>query len=274
MSNIISAIILGVVQGLGEFLPISSSGHLILIRAALKIEDQGLAFDVALHFGTLLAVLWYFRRQGTLFLQDLGKQLLNANKAPRGKNLRLLVCIALATVPGAAAGFFLEDWAEHIFRYPKSVAMMLAVYALFLAVADRYNRRRKSGTQSIGDITYGKSILIGIAQALAIIPGTSRSGATITAGLFLGLSRKDAAVFSFMLSIPIIFGAFLSSARHIFAVENIDVPMLFGGITSSAIVGFLSIKYMLQYLTNHNYDLFVWYRIVLAMVIFILNLKF
>lgn len=232
-----------------------------------------MAFDVALHFGTLIAVVWFFRKKGWLFLKNLTRELLSG-KITGGENMRLLICLAVATVPGAFAGFFFEDWAEHVFRSPLSVAAMLLIYALLLAAADRFGRKRKSAVTSLKDISYTKAALIGAAQALAIVPGTSRSGVTITAGLLLGYGRKNAAVFSFMLSVPIILGAFLASSRHLFFVEHFDLPMLAAGIISSSVVGFLSIKYMLQYLTNHNYDVFVWYRVILAIVILILNFKF
>ena len=266
-----SSLILGVIQGLGEFLPISSSGHLILVRSFLNINDQGLGFDVALHFGTLVAVTAFFRKGAVSFAKGAWQEI-------RGKQKPLYVrraaIVILATIPGAAAGFFLERQVESVFRDSKSVALMLGAYAVLLFAADRFSQRKKlpaefNNTDLWVVLTPVKAFLIGVSQALAVIPGTSRSGSTITAGLFLGLDRRQAATFSFLLSLPIIAGAFVAELPQLITVSETNLVSLLLGMASSAIVGFLSIKYMLQYLTNHRYDVFVWYRIILAALIII-----
>lgn len=250
-------------------MPISSSGHLILVRSFLNLDDQGLGFDVALHFGTLIAVVAFFRKGAADFAKGAWQEI-------RGKRkpfyMRRAAIVALATIPGAAAGFFLEQQVENFFRNPKLVASMLAVYAVLLFAADRFSQRKKNHAEvdsaNLWDIlTPVKAFLIGVSQALAVIPGTSRSGSTITAGLFLGLDRRQAATFSFLLSLPIIAGAFAAELPQLLAVAGGNLTSIFLGMASSAMVGFLSIKYMLQYLTNHRYDVFVWYRIVLAALI-------
>ena len=214
--EIIQSVILGVIQGLAEFLPISSSGHLILIPRIFSWQDQGLAFDVALHWGTLIAVLLYFWKDWkkiineSYLLKSIKRKILSIkqNSDDKFRNTQylkkdLLFIIIIATIPGVAAGLLLNNYAETIFRNPVIIAISLFVGALLLFYSDKIGAK-KTG---LANLTLKMGIVIGLFQALAIIPGVSRSGITITIALFLGLRRTDAARFSFLLSTPIILGA-------------------------------------------------------------------
>jgi undecaprenyl-diphosphatase len=249
--TVLQAFVLGLAQGLGEFLPISSSAHLILIPWALRWPDPGLAFDVALHVGTLLAVVAYFWRDWLTLLAH-G---MHGISTPQG---RLFWFLAAASVPGGLAGVALEHKAETTFRNPLIIGVMLIVMGLVLYLADRYGAKRVKGEQ----VTFGQSLAIGISQALAIIPGVSRSGITMATGLSLGLTREGAARFSFLLSTPIILGAGLLKLRHL-APQAIDPPFLVG-IGTSAVVGFLVIGLLLRWLKKSGFLPFVWYRLLLG----------
>lgn len=250
--TVIQAFILGVVQGLGEFLPISSSAHLILIPWLFKIPDPGLTFDVALHIGTLLAVVAFFWKDWlTLIRHGLSR----GAKSPEGRMFWFLV---LASFPGAIIGALLEQQAETTFRNPLIIGVMLFVMGLLLYLADHYGAKH----QQSESLSLGQSLIIGISQALAIIPGVSRSGITIASGLFLGLTREDAARFSFLLSTPIIAGAGILKLRHLTSAA-ITTPFLVGVITS-ALVGFLVIGGLLRWLRRKSFLPFVWYRVFLA----------
>lgn len=262
IKEIIQSIVLGLAQGLGEFLPISSSGHLVIIPWLFNFSDPGLAFDVALHAGTLIAVLAYFWRDiieivGLVFVEEKirnGAEQINYKK-------NTLWLIALATIPGVLAGYFLEDQAETIFRHPLLVAITLVIAGWILYLADKYMQHRKD----IGVMSWKDSLVIGLSQAVAIIPGVSRSGATITAGLFMGLDRKSAARFSFLLSVPIIFGATFFKLPYLLK-EGMNLPMIVGVIIS-AISGYLAIKYLIKFIERTSYKIFFWYRLALALLI-------
>ncbi|MFC1756508.1 undecaprenyl-diphosphatase UppP [Patescibacteria group bacterium] len=254
MLEIFQSIVLGIVQGLGEFLPVSSTAHLILVPYFTGWEDPGLAFDVALHAGTLVAVLAYFWRD---WMEILGL----SQEKTGNYNSKIVWLIVIATIPGALAGYFLEKQAETIFRSPLVIAFTLSFVGLLLYLADKYIRHRKN----INEISLVDTIIIGLTQAVAIIPGVSRSGVTITAGLALGLNRVSAARFSFLLSTPIIFGAMLNQLPNLMR-EGIDIQIIIG-ITVSAISGYLAIKYLLKLIEKVSYRIFFWYRLVLAILI-------
>src|SRR5271168_1280625 len=205
MFSVLQAIVLGIVQGLTEFLPVSSSAHLILVPWLLRWQDPGLAFDVALHLGTLLALLAYYWREWL----DMGMSLADGRPLPR----RLLFLLIVASVPGAIIGVLLEKQAETIFRdHYAVIGATLAIMGLVLWAADRIG----SKVRKIEDISLLDAVLIGLSQALAIIPGVSRSGATITTARLLGIDRADAANFSFLMATPIIAGAGLHEAHKAF----------------------------------------------------------
>ncbi len=254
------AVVFGVVQGLGEFLPISSSAHLILLPWLLGWQDPGLAFDVALHLGTLIALAIHFWRD----LLRLARALLLSiveRKVRGDPERRLAWGIAIASVPGAAAGFLLESYAETAFRAPALIAWTLMVMGVILFTADRFC----PGRRRLHELTLADAFLIGVGQALAIVPGVSRSGATITAARALGASRETAARFSFLLSAPIVFGAGLLKAPDMLA-GRLDAPLL-AGVFASAGVGYLAIRYLLIYVQTRDYGVFVYYRLAVGLAI-------
>ncbi|NOQ67921.1 UDP-diphosphatase [Patescibacteria group bacterium] len=284
--EIIQSIILGIIQGIAEFLPISSSGHLVLIPHIFSWRDQGLAFDVALHWGTLIAVVVYFRKDWTRILKEsclLSKLIsikylvlsIKQNSQPNTSSLPrqataswteklksdLLFIIIIATIPGVIAGSLLNSYAETVFRDPLIIAGTLFFGALLLFYADKTGVKKSD----LKNLTLKMGILIGLFQALAIIPGVSRSGITITIALILGMQRTSAARFSFLLSTPIILGAGIMEFPNL--LDNGSNINILVGVLVSAISGYLAIKYMLKYLENRSYNIFVGYRIVLAVAI-------
>ncbi|MCX6763422.1 MAG: undecaprenyl-diphosphatase UppP [Candidatus Moranbacteria bacterium] len=262
LEQVIQPLILGIVQGLGEFLPVSSTAHLILAPYFFHWEDPGLAFDVALHLGTLIALLAFFWRDWLCIFELAFKNKVQSSRfkvQSYGNNILWL--IVAATIPGILAGYFLENSAERSFRSPILVALMLAVFGLFLYLTDKYSR----GQKNLGQVSWRSAIFIGIAQAIAIIPGVSRSGITITGGLLAGLDRVSAARFSFLLSTPIIFGAVIFKITDLFE-SGMDKNILIG-ILAAAISGYLAIKYLLKFIERVKYGIFFWYRLALAIVI-------
>ena len=270
------AIALGILQGLGEFLPISSSGHLIVVPWLMSWPDSGLAFDVALHLGTLAAVAYAFWRDWVrligAFLRGIvsGQPLADADS-------RLLLYLALASVPGAAAGLLLEKWAETVFRSAGLVALMMAFLGVILWLADRRAGRaarpRRPGPRGRPrppeperPVSLGEALLIGLAQALAIVPGTSRSGATISMALFLGHRREAAARFSFLLALPITFGAALVKVPELLH-HSAEVGPVVAGMLAAAISGFLAIRLLLAYVRTRDYTPFVVYRFCVAALV-------
>jgi len=259
MSTILEAIILGIVQGLTEFLPISSSGHLILAEWATGWKGElinSLTFDVALHVGTLTAVLWYFWRDWL----HLGKAAVKAlqGKAPQYE-ARLVWYIALATIPAVIVGMTLEHTVETIFRNPLLVAAALVAGSAVMWFSDRYS----SHERFLGTMTLGHALFVGVAQALALVPGISRSGITISAALGAGYRREDAARFSFLLSTPVIAGAAVLKLRHLTFQGHAAWGCILGTL-GSAVVGYLAIRFLIRYLARHSLNIFVWYRLALA----------
>jgi undecaprenyl-diphosphatase len=260
--ELLQAFILGMVQGLGEFLPISSSGHLIIVHWLFGTEKGSLGFDLALHWGTLLAVVVYFRNDIVLIIRGFWHSLFKSSRDMQNNIYQKLSwLIIVASIPGAIVGKVLEEKAEDTFRNPLLVAINLAVFGIVLLVVDTLGKKQKN----LDRITWKDSLVVGFSQALAIIPGVSRSGATMAGGLGLGFKRADAARFSFLMSIPIIFGAGLLKAGDF--TKGTSVPEVVVGFLSAAIFGFLSIKFLLQYLARHDFKVFVWYRLVAAAII-------
>jgi undecaprenyl-diphosphatase len=255
------AIALGTLQGLGEFLPISSSGHLIVVPWLLGWPDHGLAFDVALHLGTLSAVVYAFADDWARLLKGalVGVRQGRPFAVPEG---RLLGLLALASIPGALAGLLLDEWAESVFRSPALVAGTLAVMGLVLLAADA---RATGARGEAATISTRHALLIGLAQAAAIVPGVSRSGATISMGLLLGYRREEAARFSFLLATPITFGAALFKADDLAGAARPD--LLLAGMLSAALFGILSIRVLLAYVRTRDYRPFVYYRLALAALV-------
>jgi undecaprenyl-diphosphatase len=257
----LQAAILGLVQGLGEFLPISSSAHLVLIPWLFKWNDPGLTFDIALHIGTLIAVAIYFWKD---WLKLITKGLTDV-RSTEGKLFWYLVA---ATIPGAVVGFLLEKKAETIFREPILIATMLILLGVLLYWADRRGVKHIE----MNRITFRTSLFIGLSQALAIIPGVSRSGITMTMGLLMGLTREGAARFSFLLAAPIIFGAALVKLPFLISNPSILTINFIIGILVSFVIGILSIGFLLRYVQTKNFLPFAWYRFILGSLVIVIVL--
>lgn len=271
--SLLQAVVLAVVQGLTEFLPISSTAHLILVPWLFGWPDPGLTYDVALHAGTLLAVLAYFARTWMEMLLALLRRTpspVAANHASvpptEAADGRLLWFIVLATLPGALAGYFLESHAETLFRRPALIGVMLIGVAWLMWVADR----RPGLTRTTASLSLTDALTVGLAQAVAVVPGTSRAGITIAAGLFRNLRRESAARFSFMLATPIIAGATLKKGLEIghsglpAGVTGFDFAV---GFVVSAVVGYAAIAFLLRYLRLRTLKIFVAYRLALGGII-------
>lgn len=257
----LQAIILGVIQGITEFIPVSSSGHLVILHEWLGVTDNGLTFDVALHLGTLLALLFYFY-----------KDLVRLMRAVLGRTpeARLAWLLLLATVPAAVGGFLLQGLAESTFRSVPLAAANLIIVALFMLLAEhQYARQIFEPKTTLGHVSKRQALGVGLAQVLAIIPGVSRSGATITAGLFLGIDRMAATRFSFLLGIPIMLGAIIkvlaSDAGLSFIANQGDIFIT--GVITALLSGLLAIRFMLAYLAKHTLKIFAYYRIALGIII-------
>ena len=254
-------IVLAVVQGLTEFLPISSSGHLVLVPSIFGWTDQGLAFDVAVHFGSLIAVCVFFRFDIAGVIRGAGDSLTGNH---RSDGARMAKCLGLGTIPAAVAGLLFAGWIAANLRDPAVVVVTLAGYGILMGLADRY----APAERNITDIRIRDAIIIGFAQALALIPGTSRSGVTITAGRLLGVARQDAARFSFLLSAPIIL---LASIYEGVKLITGDVPVpwdnLFLAVLISAVVAYISIEFFMRVVNVIGLLPFTIYRLLLASVI-------
>jgi undecaprenyl-diphosphatase len=265
---IFHAIVLGLVQGLTEFLPISSSGHLLIVPWLLDWNDFDeesvkKTFDVALHLGTFVAVLGYFWRDVTVYVRDGTKLLFTRGRTttPEG---RLAWMLLLATVPAAAVGAVFEGTIDERLGTPGIIAVSLIVFGVLLGWADRSTGERKLEGFGPRD-----ALITGAAQTLALNPGTSRSGITVTAGRFLGFDRDAAVRISFLMSLPVIAGAVLfktCGAIKDGIPEDLIVPMIVG-IVTSGIAGWLAVWGTLRLVRNHSLMLFVWYRIILGVVI-------
>ena len=262
--TIFEAIVLGIVQGLAEFLPISSSGHLILVPWLLGWENHGLTFDLALHLGTSAALLGYFWRDWLALARAVLAGLRSAT-ARQSHEWRLAWMIVVGCLPAAFVGVLFEDKIEELLRDPLQVAVLLIVFGLVMLAADRIGRRSR-GLQSI---TWLDVLVIGCAQVLALAPGVSRSGITMTAGLFRGLDRPAAARFSFLLSAPITVAAALYKLRGFAQTPpaGSELVAFAAGVVTAAIVGALAIGFLLRYLQRRPVDLFVWYRIFVGIFV-------
>lgn len=255
--SIFDAVLLGLVQALGEFLPISSSAHLVLLPYFRGQIYQGLAFDVMLHAATLLAVLIYFANDWAVLIKK-------GLSHPKSQEGRMLWYLAAATIPAGVAGIFLNHWAEDTFRNPLMIAGCLVIFACLLWIADKQTGAKR-GDPDIFTVPFTTIFLVGCAQALAIMPGVSRSGVTITAALFLGMSRQASARLSFLLSTPIIAGAALLEVTKLSATD-FNAP-LFWGFASSFLGGLLVIGGLMRYIKAHSFDVFVYYRWLLGAAI-------
>jgi undecaprenyl-diphosphatase len=261
--TLFQALVVGIVQGLTEFLPISSSGHLFLTPWLFGWGDHGLAFDVSLHLGTLVAVLWYFNHEWKILAAS-GWGIVRTRRVETPEQRRVIFLI-LATIPGALGGLLLEDYAETVFRSPTLIASNLALFGILLWLVDRYATRART----LDVMRHRDALLVGLAQVLALVPGVSRSGSTITASRALGLTREAAAVFSFLMLAPITLGAVVLKMPE--AVRQADDMLpLITGIVAAAVSGWLAIAVLLRIVARRSYGVFAAYRVALAMVIFAL----
>jgi undecaprenyl-diphosphatase len=261
--TLLQSIIMGAMQGITEFLPISSSAHLIVLPWFFNIQDGSinkLTYDVMLHLGTLAAILCIY---GKKFARVVTEGIVDFREG-RSKE-SLLVKLLVASIPAALAGFFGQHIIETYLRTPFVAAYMLAFVSILMIFAERIHVEKSN-------ISYPVATAIGIAQAAALVPGTSRSGATITMGMLLGLNRSEAVDFSFMLSIPIIFGTALYEMRH-FQYHNGNMAIYVYGAISAFIFGAVSLSFLIRYLKRHPLDIFAYYRIVLALVILLASLQ-
>jgi undecaprenyl-diphosphatase len=256
------ALVLGLVQGLGEFLPISSSAHLILVPWLFKWQDPGLGFDVALHMGTLVAVVIYFYNDIWLLIKGFWHSLFKSTRDLQSNIYQKLAwLIILASIPGAIIGALLDKAAETTLRNPLLVACDLAIFGVLLWFLDKMVTEEKN----LDKITPGRALAIGFSQAIAIFPGVSRSGATMLTARAFKFTRADAARFSFLMSMPIIFGSGILKFNEL--NQGVTHAELAVGFLAAAISGFVAIKFLLRYLSTHSFGIFAAYRIILAAII-------
>ncbi len=265
--SLLESIILGALQGITEFLPISSTAHLALLPWIVGWKDEGLAFNVALHVGSLFAIIGYFWRDWVEIITEFLQGVFSGSMSGRPQG-QVGLYILIATVPGAISGVLLEEHASGILRHPMFIAGSLTFFGILLFIADRYSRRERS----VMGMNLVDCLIIGAAQAIAVIPGVSRSGITITGGLFRGFKRDEAAKFSFLLGAPLIAGAAVYEARKIDVSMVTSTPFIVGVLTS-AIFAFLAMKYLLRFVRRESYTAFVVYRVVLSLVIVFLFLS-
>jgi len=264
--DIYQSIILGIVQGITEFFPISSTAHLALVPWIFSWKDPGLSYNVALHFGSLFAIIIYFRKTWQLIITEFlrGIRKLSFTNLHYG---RLGLFIIIATIPAVISGLLFEQYAAGILRDPMIIAASLLIFGLLLLYSNSVSKEEKS----IKDITVKDCLIIGLAQAFAIIPGASRSGVTITGALLRNFKTEEAAKFSFMLAAPLIIGATVYESKDMAFDSIVQIPFLVG-IIVSAIFAFLAIKYLLRFVRFSGYKYFVYYRIILAFVIVLVQM--
>lgn len=271
--NIIQAIILGMVQGLTEFLPVSSSAHLVLVPEILGIQSS-LAFDTLLHLGTLIAVVYYFWNDVVNMIRAFISSLKDIIQGKFRSELRedpfkrLSWLVIVGTIPAGLMGVLFKDFFEGLFSSVTAVAVFLLITGFILWGVERMPR----GNKEVKDITFKNSLLVGIAQGCAIAPGISRSGATIATSLYLGFDREMAARFSFLLSIPAIWGAALIQAKDLSAGFDLSTGVFVAGLLSSIIFGYLAIRFLMGYIKQHKLTIFAYYCWIVGVVVLLWTL--
>lgn len=259
--SVLKAIILGIIQGVAEFLPISSSAHLILFPYLFGWEESGLAFDIALHFGTMMAVLAiFFKDWWNLFIGAV-KDIKDKKKSTNGRMFWYLI---IATVPAALTGLLLDDVIENIIRNKIwIIALALAIMGLLIYIGDKWASKHYKKETKFEDISLKQALIVGVSQAFAVIPGFSRSGTTILAGRLQGISKEAITKFTFLLSVPVICGATILKIGDLAFTKEVIV-----GIISSFAMGVISIKFLLSYIKKHDFSIFAFYRVILALIVF------
>lgn len=260
--SVFRAIILGIVQGIAEFLPISSSAHLIIVPYLLGWEESSLAFDVALHFGTMMAVLViFFKDWWNLFIGAI-KDIKTKKKSTNGKMFWYLI---VATVPAALAGLLLDDVIENVIRNKIwIIALTLAIMGVLIYLGDKWASHYYKKEKKFGDISLKDAIVVGISQAFAVVPGFSRSGTTILTGRLMGISKEAITKFTFLMSVPVICGATILKVSDLVFTKEVII-----GIVSSFAMGVLSIKFLLNYIKKHDFSVFAFYRVLLAVIVLV-----
>lgn len=259
--SVLKAIILGIIQGVAEFLPISSSAHLILFPYLFGWEESGLAFDIALHFGTMMAVLAiFFKDWWNLFIGAI-KDIKDKKKSTNGRMFWYLI---IATVPAALTGLLLDDIIENIIRNKIwIIALALAIMGVLIYIGDKWASKHYKKETKFEDINLKQALIVGIFQAFAVIPGFSRSGTTILAGRLQGISKEAITKFTFLLSVPVICGATILKIGDLAFTKEVIV-----GIISSFAMGVISIKFLLSYIKKHDFSIFAFYRVIFALIVF------
>ena len=265
--SLLESIILGAIQGITEFFPVSSTAHLALLPWFFSWKDQGLPFNVALHVGSFMAIIYYFWRDWVNIVVEFVQGVFKRSFVglPNG---RIGLFIIISTAPGVGAGLLFEEQAAGLLRHPLSIALALSFFGILLYISDKISRHHKS----LQDMNLTDCLLIGLCQAFAIIPGVSRSGVTITGAMLRNLSREEAAKFSFLLGAPLIAGAGIFQASYLEHSTVLSLPFI-AGVLASAVFAFLAIKYLIKFVRKRSYAPFVVYRLVLAVVISVLYLS-
>jgi undecaprenyl-diphosphatase len=271
MPELLKAAILGTVQGLTEFLPVSSTGHLVLLEDALDVDQDtfGLTFDAAIHLGTLLSILFLLRAEILRLATGWLRSLRPTRPGETSDDARLAWLILLGTAPAAVLGLLLENTVEDAMRKPAVVASMLIAFAALLALAERLGAKKRPMTQ----LGLPGALFIGFAQAVALVPGVSRSGITISAGLFAGLEKRQAALFAFLLSAPVVAGAGLKQSYDVLdgaragVLDAGDLGFFAVGFVLAALSGAVAIAFLLRFLQRNSLYVFVWYRVALGLTI-------
>ena len=254
---------MGLVQGISEFLPISSSAHLVILPYLFNWQYKGIQFDVALHFGTVIAIVAYFWKDWIKIIKAA------FTKKPENEYpANILWQIIIATIPAAIVGYLIADYVDSAFHSPYLLAANLVIFGFLLWSADKLARNQLLAK----NISYAQSFVVGLAQSIALVPGVSRAGITMIASRGLGLNRESAAKFSFLLGTPAMIGAFVLEIRKMGAAE-FNLPF-FAGVVASAIAGALAIKFLLNYLKKSDFSIFVAYRFILAIIVLIIAMYF
>lgn len=258
--TVFQALVLGLIQGLTEFLPISSSAHLSLAPYLFGWQDPGLAFDVALHVGSLVAVLWFFRKEWVALIKAAVS--IVGNRRVETVEEKRVVFLILATIPGAIGGLLLEERAETVFRAPVLTACALIVMGMILWASDRFSSQDKP----LAGMRWFEALIIGTAQVVALVPGVSRSGSTISASRVLKFDRQSAAVFSFLMSMPITAAAIVLKVPEVIREGGYSAPLIVG-VLAAGISSWLAISVLLKYVSRHSYGIFALYRVLLGIAV-------
>ena len=260
--DVFKAIILGIIQGIAEFLPISSSAHLIIFPYLFGWEESGLAFDIALHFGTMMAVLVvFFKDWWNLFIGAVN-DIKDKKKSNEGKMFWYLVA---STIPAVIAGLLLDDLIENVVRGNLwIIASCLAIMGMLIFIGDKWATKHYKKETKFEDITLKQALIVGVSQAFAIIPGFSRSGTTILGGRLLGISKEAITKFTFLLSVPVICGATILKVGDLVFTKEVIV-----GVIASFAAGLLTIKFLLNYIKKHDFSVFAFYRVILAIIVLV-----